>query len=472
MKRKLMNFLVAVMCAIPLGMLFGWVLPLNITYEETRHSSLVFMAILFPVLAAILLLIVLTPFNFIIRKIKLKPYWATAVPAALASLLTITMAIDSAGTPHELAPGFNLESIQRQADAPTIIFISIACMLSCILSPYYYSRNFWPELPGFRQFSKKITLPVIAGWLLAANYPVVSDTTTLAMAEAGHSAAQMKLANIYNQRGIDPAHTSLIKIFISPDPVEEEKRKNKNALKWLVKAAEQGNTEAQEALLDSLGRHFDPDDQKSLAWTENITNPDLQIKLSNIYDYDYDNVVPQDEKKAFEWLMKAAAQSHAGAQRLVSFKYYNGNGVDKDYKKSFEWMEKAAKGGDSEAQFFLFEKYASGEGTTKDTLKAFEWLQKAATQDFREAQLKLGNMYLSGSSTFKLKQDKKKGFELIKKAAEKPLAIPHEQYLLGLLYLHGTGTNKNINEATAWLHKAAADGHSLAKKELEKIDNQ
>ena len=55
--------------------------------------------------------------------------------------------------------------------------------------------------------------------------------------------------------------------------------------------------------------------------------------------------VPQDEKIACEWYLKAANQGHARAQYYLGVNYENGTGVPKDEKIACEWYLKAANQG-------------------------------------------------------------------------------------------------------------------------------
>ncbi|USI88257.1 sel1 repeat family protein (plasmid) [Acinetobacter johnsonii] len=55
--------------------------------------------------------------------------------------------------------------------------------------------------------------------------------------------------------------------------------------------------------------------------------------------------VHQNDKKAIEWITKAANQGYADAQNLLGIMYKNGDGVSQDYKKAKEWYGKACDNG-------------------------------------------------------------------------------------------------------------------------------
>jgi hypothetical protein len=63
--------------------------------------------------------------------------------------------------------------------------------------------------------------------------------------------------------------------------------------------------------------------------------------------YYYGKGVPQDDKKAGEWFLKAAAQGHAAAQHRLALCFWNGKGVPKDPERAFKWCLAWMTGGRS-----------------------------------------------------------------------------------------------------------------------------
>ena len=59
--------------------------------------------------------------------------------------------------------------------------------------------------------------------------------------------------------------------------------------------------------------------------------------------------VAQDDKKAVEWLTKAAEQGVARAQNNLGWMYEKGRGVAKDDKTAVRWYTKAAEQGHARA---------------------------------------------------------------------------------------------------------------------------
>ena len=58
--------------------------------------------------------------------------------------------------------------------------------------------------------------------------------------------------------------------------------------------------------------------------------------------YKYGEGVMQNNKKAFQWDLKAANAANRRAMYNVGCAYYNGNGIKKDKKVALEWWHKAA----------------------------------------------------------------------------------------------------------------------------------
>ena len=83
--------------------------------------------------------------------------------------------------------------------------------------------------------------------------------------------------------------------------------------------------------------------------------------------------LPRDKKKAIKWLLKAAEQRSAGAQRFLGAIFYYGWGVTQDYAEAVKWFKKAAEQGDSDAQNIVGAMYERGKGIPKDFVEAYKW---------------------------------------------------------------------------------------------------
>ena len=98
------------------------------------------------------------------------------------------------------------------------------------------------------------------------------------------------------------------------------------AMKWYLKAASQGDAEAE----NSIG-----------------------------YMYDNGQGVKEDNATAARWYRKAADHGLAAAQYNLGIDYENGTGVSRDLDQARAWMQKAAAGGDGDAKNWLASQAAS-----------------------------------------------------------------------------------------------------------------
>jgi len=96
----------------------------------------------------------------------------------------------------------------------------------------------------------------------------------------------------------------------------EIKRDQREAAKWLHKAAEQGHAQAQSVL----------------GWM-----------------YMTGRGVTQDDAEAVKWLRKAADQGNTSAQNNLGLAYVTGRGVLRDEEEARKWFRKAAESGAEDA---------------------------------------------------------------------------------------------------------------------------
>lgn len=175
---------------------------------------------------------------------------------------------------------------------------------------------------------------------------------------------------------------------------EDGRENKKEALKWLRKAAEQGNDEAQLMLAEAyliggdsplLPRLLEKDENEAAKWFrraadqgEKDAKKQLEVLLAK-------GITGKDSEEDVERYRKLAEQGDADAQNKLGFCYYEGEGVEKDYKEAVKWWTKAAEQGLAKAQNNLGEMYLYGEGVEKDLDMARKWFRKAADQGHTEA---------------------------------------------------------------------------------------
>lgn len=147
---------------------------------------------------------------------------------------------------------------------------------------------------------------------------------TLPGAEAGDAQAQYNIALMY-QTGDGTAK--------APEM----------AVKWLLKAAEQGHAKA----------------RYQLGWW-----------------YANGIIVRQDYFLAAKYYRLAATfNKDPEAQFRLGELYFNGRGVPNDYAKAIQYYDQAARQGHGAAQFILSSMYIEGWGVKRDLIVAYVWLK-------------------------------------------------------------------------------------------------
>ena len=195
------------------------------------------------------------------------------------------------------------------------------------------------------------------------------------------------------------------------------------ALRWLEKAAAQGDSGAQ----FMLGLSFLRGDG-----------------------------VPADAKRAMALLRSAAGQGHTKAQVRLGSGYFDGTGVLQDYAEAVRWWRLAADQGDDEAQANLGDLYRLGDkGVAQDYQESARWYRSAAEQGHAVAQSNLGTFYERGLG---VPQDLLQAVKWYTQAARQ--GYPLGQYNLGRLLEHGQGVLQNRIEAHKWMNLAAARASS------------
>jgi uncharacterized protein len=100
---------------------------------------------------------------------------------------------------------------------------------------------------------------------------------------------------------------------------------------------------------------------------------------------------PREPQAGGDWTRKAAAQSHAGAQKNVGWMYHEGVGVAKEFGTAAQWFRKSAEQGNAVAQRNLGLMLLAGRGVAADPALGAVWLNKAAAQGDTEAQKALAS---------------------------------------------------------------------------------
>lgn len=242
--------------------------------------------------------------------------------------------------------------------------------------------------------------------------------------------------------------------FCYRDGLGIEKNDDK-AIKYLVKAAENGHPEACYIVGSDLFQDKRYEDAfVFLECSANYGNAYAQYLLSICYIYGYG--VDKDNKIGEEWLLLAAEGGHAYAQYLIGALFYERN----NHEEAFKWFSASAEQGDPYAQYEL-SKYCIA---MKDYDRAFSLLSASVEQGCDLGIYSLGVCYLGGIGVDK---NSSLAYKYIKQAADSGNA--EAQYQLAMMYFKGNGVNKSLDNAIYWHGKAHSQGYEESTKALLEI---
>ena len=265
-------------------------------------------------------------------------------------------------------------------------------------------------------------------------------------AEAGDVAAQLDIALCYDSGS-----------GIEKNLVE--------AHKWFLKAAEQGNGRAMNAVgidyANGTGG-VEKNLNEAVKWYRKSAEQGNDRGQNNLGRcYQYGNGVEKDLNEAVKWYRKSAEQGSAFGQNSLARCYQSGTGVEKDLAEAVKWYRKSAEQGDAHGQYYLGWCYAHGQGVEKDLAEAVKWYRKSAEQGLANAQSNLGMRYYTGTG---IEKDVVAAAKWWRKSAEQGDA--YAQHKLGYCYLQGEGVEKDLKEAVKWFRKSAEQGDADSQNKL------
>ena len=162
------------------------------------------------------------------------------------------------------------------------------------------------------------------------------------------------------------------------------------ALRELRPLAEEGHAAAQVKLAEmySLGLGVPQDDAETAKWYRKAAEQGFAFALVKIgFMYEKGWGVPQDYAEAVKWYRKAEEQGIAVAQFKLGFMYDKGRGVPQDYVLAHKWINLfAARGGmavdstakmlDHVASKMTPEQIAEAQRLAREWMAAFEKRKK------------------------------------------------------------------------------------------------
>jgi TPR repeat protein len=287
------------------------------------------------------------------------------------------------------------------------------------------------------------------------------------------------------------------------------KQDYKEAIKWYLKAADQGDLYAicNLGLMLEEGHGCDKDLKAAVDHYKIVADAGLPYAQHLLADmYYFGKGVEPDRQKAYD-LYKMASEHWENEDSSSSLDPFFGMGrcyaeykigsfdeAVKAFKKSFErgntealmyyilmgfrnqealsaqdgeWLFQKASGNPSDPNclFVMGACYEMGFGTEQDHKKSVKAYEKAALLGHAFGQHHLAYMYFQG---WGIEKNPEIGFQWELRAAER---IPMAKFNVGISYLNGEGVEQNIEEAIKWLKKASDVGYTAAADVLKQIIN-
>ncbi|KAF9120579.1 hypothetical protein BGW39_011259 [Mortierella sp. 14UC] len=306
--------------------------------------------------------------------------------------------------------------------------------------PFTYADDI-PQLYPQRPSSPSLLPPPEYALTPTASDPALNFEKTLLKANSGDAEAQIELGDL-----------------------SREAKDYSQAMKWFVKAADQGNAVSHRKLgyLYDFGLGVPQNDSLAYEWylkSAELGDPLGQCNLALCYKEGQG--VEQDLKKYLECMFKAGEQGVPQAQCSIGVQYKLGECLEKDFDKAMKWLLKAADQGNEYAQDTIGDMYLNGEGVPADAVIASEWYLKAAEQGCAEAQFDIARLYDNGEGVPK---DYEKAMEWYLKSAEQGFAPAQNN--IGALYKKGHGVPQDYNKAVEWYRKCAEQGHRFGQMNL------
>lgn len=167
----------------------------------------------------------------------------------------------------------------------------------------------------------------------------------------------------------------------------------KEAEKWLLMAAKQGDVLSQNLLAHVyLGTEQVKDIEQALYWFNQAAEQNsihAQAFLGEIYGGAFEEEVPIDYQKSAYWTKKAALNGDDASQHNLANMYRTGEGVLIDYKLAVSWYRKSALQGFGLAQHNLGVMYYHGQGVNRDYNIAYMWLSLGLYNDNNNDTIKM-----------------------------------------------------------------------------------
>lgn len=257
-----------------------------------------------------------------------------------------------------------------------------------------------------------------------------------------------------------------------------------------IRAAEEGNADAQEKLCQDYfngNEGLEQNYKECARWGEEALKQgrrsvrfetayssssigkkdrayELYLELANqgnIAAMNNLGCLERDDRKAFEWFLKAADKGSEVAQKNVARYFRFGIAVDKDEQKALEYYLKSAHQGYIESIKEVARMYRNGNCVEKNTQEAIVWYEKGISKGDEVSIMELAEL------CDKEIGDVERALHYYKLAVEK--GNESAMIRIGEIYEQGVFVGRSLEKAIFWYRKAAAKNNEEAKNRLKRL---
>ena len=208
---------------------------------------------------------------------------------------------------------------------------------------------------------------------------------------------------------------------------------------------------------------------------ENSIDPDVLYCLGMMHDGA--RGLPYDYELPLKELKEAEAGGNYYASVYLGILYEQGTpNIDRDYVIARDYYRRAILNGVIEGYLGLGNLYSQGHGMEKDVAKGIEYYNKVINEGkdmyyITSAQRSIANLYFTGNKRDSASDDDDpeydKAFELYEKS--KNMGDLASMYMLGQMYIHGLGVEKDVDKGIELYETAANAGYVPAMRYLGQI---
>ena len=297
-------------------------------------------------------------------------------------------------------------------------------------------------------------------------------------------------SDIFNIAPPPESETDILKVLAEKGDVSKqlelaqkywECEKYDESFKWYERASAQDNVEGicRLGICYQKGYGVEKDETRAFQLFLKASEMGLleaQFQLAEAYHFG--KGILRDDKKAMDLYYKTAQKGHSISEFMVGLYYMLNRGEisntlsitsKRDTVIAFDWFLKSAKQGYHPAQRRIGAFYETGtDPCVRNVGKALEWYQKAAEQKNPLALFAMGRLYANGID--EENPDNSRAFDYYMQAAN--MNLREAQYRVGIAFLFGKGTVKDMDSAISWIRKSSEQGYAAAITLLSELEKK